>query len=142
MKIAVNTDRPEVHAQSWVIKELKKQGLYTENPNAEIVWNVDSIYHVGLKRGSRLTIYWELDDYMDPGHNPQWYDVDLLYTVHEEYLNYYPKNTKILRVACDPDFHKEQNIPKFCDYIFVGSIEFLEVYFNRIVILDKLLRSG
>lgn len=143
-QIYVNTDRPNIHNQLNVINFLKKMGLYSDNPEADIVWNIDSIYNVGLKRGKKLTIYWEVDDYMNPGsnYNRGWYDVDLLYIVHEEYKGYYPDKAKILRVAADPDFHREHPIQKFCDYIFVGSIEFLEVYFNRIVILDHLLRTG
>jgi hypothetical protein len=141
MKIHVNSDKP-THAAAWVIDTLEKKGLYTENPNSEIVWNVDSIHNSKLKRGVKLTIYWELDDFMSPGHNPQFYDVDLLYINSPDYLSYYPKGTKILRVAANPDFHRELPVEKVCDYIFVGSIEPLPVYWERIGILDKFLRSG
>jgi len=142
MKIHVNCDRPDRHVSYWVIEALKKKGLYTENPNAEIIWNVDSIYNNQIKRGTKLTIYWELDDFLNPGHNPHFYNVDLLYINSPDYINYYPKGTKILRVAANPDFHKELPIEKICDYIFVGSIEPLPVYWERIGILDRLLRSG
>lgn len=142
MKINVNSDRLDKHVAYWVIDALKKKGLYTENPNAEIIWNIDSIHNSSLKRGTKLTIYWELDDFMNPGHNPQLYGVDLLYINSPDYLNYYPKGTKILRVAANPDFHKEHQGEKICDYIFVGSIELLPVYLDRISVLDKMLRSG
>ncbi len=141
MKIHVNCDKP-THAALWIIKTLKKKGLYTENPNAEIIWNIDSIHNIGLKRGTKLTVYWEIDDFMNPGSNPQNYGVDLLYISHEENLISYPKGTKVLMCAADPDFHKEQPTEKICDYIFVGSIEPLPVYSNRLYVLDKFLRSG
>src|SRR3990167_165787 len=133
MKIHVNADRPNKHIPYWVIQTLKKKGIYTDDPNADIIWNVDSIHNIGLVKGKVLTIYWEVDDFMALGRNDKWYsETDLLYIVHEQYKRHYPEKVKVLGGAADPDFHKDTNRKKEWDYVFVGSIEFLPVYYHRI----------
>lgn len=163
LKIAVNTDTftksniffekekvvetlmgQRVGAHPYIIKELIKRDMYTQDVNnADVVWNIDSIHDVGIKKGKRLTIYWELDDFMIHGKNPQFYsEADILYVNMPEYIYHYPERTKILRVACDPDIHREAEVLKDFDYSFIGSIEPLPVYMNRIAILDKLLKKS
>lgn len=143
IKLAINSDKIDL-VNCPIQRTIVKMGIYEPDlENADYVLNIDSIHHVGMKKGKKLTIYWELDDYMTAGNNKPLYDqADLLYIVHPEYRMFYPTKTKILPVAADPDFHKEHPVQKLCDYIFVGSMEFLEVYFNRIITLDRCLRSG
>jgi hypothetical protein len=141
MKISVNSDRTNCHVAWHVITELKKRGLYGENN--EIVLNIDSIHRIGFRKGTKLTLYWEVDDFMILGGNTDWYaQSDLLYVVHPEYKYYYPEKAQILRMACNPDIHKEIPIKKDFDYVFVGSIEPLQVYKDRVILLDKLMRTG
>lgn len=145
MKIAVNTDWfDRVGGHRFVIPILKKMNLYTDDlENADIVWNIDSIHNKGLKKGKKLTIYWELDDYMIAGRNNVFYDdPDLLYIVHPEYKKYYPEKAKILRMAAEPSFHYERDVPKDFDYCFVSSLEPLPVYENRIYALDRLAKRA
>lgn len=145
MKIAVNTDWYErVGAHPYIIKELKKRGLYTDNfEEADIVWNIDSIHHVGIKKGKKLTIYWELDDFLMAGKNDHFYkEADILYVNMPEYIYHYPNGTKILRVAADPDIMKEAPVVKDFDYSFIASIEPLPVYRERIFLLDKLFKKS
>lgn len=145
MQIAVNTDWFErAGAHPYIIKELKKRNLYTDRVDeADVVWNIDSIHHVGIKKGKKLTIYWELDDFMIAGRNKEFYDqADILYINMPEYMYFYPPKTKVLRVACDPEIHKEYPVEKDFDYAFIGSIEPLPVYRERIFLLDKLLKHS
>lgn len=134
--------RLRVGAYPYIIHELMKRGLYVRNhEDADVVWNIDSIHDVGLRKGKKLTIYWELDDFMIHGRNPHYYnEVDLLYVNMPDYIYHYPSNTKVLRVAADPDIMKESPIIKDFDYVFIGSIEPLPVYMKRIAILDQLFK--
>lgn len=125
-----------------IVRELNKRGIYTEHiEEADVVLNIDSIYNNGIKKGKKLTIYWEVDDFMMCGKNPQFYEqADLLYINMSEYINNYPPGTKILRMAVDPEVIKEYPVEKDFDYVFIGSIEPLPVYHERLLILDKLLK--
>lgn len=143
MKISINTDWPDRKNNSThlIIKEMKREGVFTEE-EADIVLNIDSIHNIGLKKGKKLTLYWETDDFIKKGSNTEYYDQsDIVYTVSKWYLPYYPDHAKPLRMACDPDIHKEVKINKIFDYVFVGSIEPLPTYENRIILLDQYLRS-
>ena len=140
-KITVNSDRIDRHVAWQVITELKKRNLYGEN--GEIMLNIDSIDKNGLRKGKKLTLYWEVDDFMLLGSHTNWYaQSDLLYIVHPEYKYYYPEKTQILPMACNPDIHKEVPVKKDFDYVFVGSIEPIQVYKDRVILLDKIMRTG
>jgi hypothetical protein len=151
MKIAINTDSlfvsdkvQTVGPHSYVISELESRGLYTSNYDvADVVWNIDSIHHVGMKKGKKLTLYWEADEFMICGKNKQFYEqADINYINMSEYINFYPPGTKCLRMAVNPEIMKEYPVPKDFDYTFIGSIEPLPVYSQRLYLLDKCLKHS
>lgn len=137
-------DSFRVGPHSYIAQELDKRGLYTQDlDNADIVWNIDSIHTKGIKKGRVLTIYWEVDEFMICGRNTQFYSqADLNYINMSEYLPYYPPGTRCLRMAVNPDEMKEYPVIKDFDYSFIGSIEPLPVYRERLLLLDKVLKKS
>ena len=122
MKITINTDWIDGAYTFHIVNEIKKRNLLG-NDN-EIVFNIDSIHNKGIKKGKRLTIYWEIEDYRFLGSNQDFYkDCGLLYIGHKRYLPYYPAGTKVMYLACDPDYHKEVKIDKLFNLVFVGGVE-------------------
>ena len=159
MKISVNTDsgvpnftdkegsiafleKFRVGPHYPFVRELMKRGIYTDIlEEADVVVNIDSIYNAGIKKGKKLTIYWEVDEFMMCGKNPQFYDqADIIYINMSEYLSYYPPGTKVLKMAVDPEEIREYPVVKDFDYVFIGSIEPLPVYRERLLLLDKILK--
>lgn len=137
IKITVHTDRPN-EAYHWIIiDKLKKRNLYSED--GEIVFNIDSIHNSGFRKGKKLTIYWEIEDYRYQGMNKQYYeDSDILYIGHKAHKEFYPSKSKVMYLACDPERHKEVKADKLYDIVFVGTVEFLPTYIDRITILHDL----
>lgn len=137
MKITLNTDWFDSAYTPLIINQLKKQDVYGED--GEIVWNIDSIHNKGIKKGKKLTIYWEIEDYRLLGGNKLFYnEADLVYIGHKKYLSYYPAGTKVMYLACNPDYHKAVKTEKLFDLVFVGGIEYLPTYYDRITILHEL----
>ena len=143
MKIVINTDSPNGSYTYNLVNEIKKRGLYTEDLDADVVFNIDSIHKKGIRKGKKLTIYWEIEDYRFLGGNKLFYsEVGLLYIGHKKYLPYYPAGTKVMYLACNPDFHKDTGEKKIFDLVFVGGIEYLPTYFDRITTLHYLQVKG
>lgn len=140
-QIALHTDSIETTAIAKSFrKELLKRNLYTEDiENADIVFNLDSIHKTGIKKGKKLTFYYEIDDFMHRGKNVHWYfNSSLVYIVHPYNLGNYPPNTRVMPPAVDPEVHKPLGIERPYDYVFVGNIEPLSVYEDRILTLGRL----
>ena len=142
MKLTYHTDFPErLRFHQEMIDEFIKQGCEIVS-DGDVVFNVDSIHTKGIKKGKKLTIYWEWDNYMSLGKNKELYDqANIVYVGAKFYLPFYPPGTKVLYTSVNPERMKEIDVPKF-DYVYVGSIEPLPVYEDRIKTLDGLLRSG
>lgn len=144
-KFAYHTDWPErLQTHQMVIDKFVKHGAeLVPVEDADVVLNVDSIHNTGFKKGKKLTLYWEVDDYLMLGKNTQYYEqADITYIVSHRYLPFYPAGTKVCQMGADPDFHKEDKTVEKFDYIFIGSLELLPCYEQRHVVLDKLMRAG
>lgn len=144
-KFSYHTDWPErLQTHQMVIDKFIKHGAEIVPANeADVVLNVDSIHNTGFKKGKKLTLYWEVDDYLMLGKNKEYYDnADITYIVSQHYLPFYPAGTKVCQMGADPDFHKEDKTVEKFDYIFVGSMELLPCYEQRLVVLDRLMRDG
>ena len=140
-KITVNTDWFDRSYTHVIIDEFKKRNLYSED--GEIVFNIDSIHNKGIRKGKRLTIYWEIEDFRLMASNRLFYqEADILYIGHKKYLPLYPSNTKVMYLACNPDYHKEVKTDKLFNIVFVGGLEYLPTYYDRITILHSLQVQG
>lgn len=141
MKISVATNLPHFMISNGIVKELKKRGLFSET-NPDVVINIDPV-HGKFTRGKK-TILWELDDFLNIG-KPHYDEiaqyVDIRYINHASYLEYYPEGTKVLPTAIDPDILPIPGEP-IVKYIFVGSIEPIGIYQNRLIELNKLFAYG
>jgi len=141
MKITVNTDWFDRAFTPLIVNELKRRDLYGED--GDIVFNIDSIHNKGIRIGKRLTIYWEIEDYRLLTSNKEFYEkADILYIGHKKYLPYYPAGTKVMYLACNPDYHKAVKTDKLFDVVFVGGLEYLITYLDRITILHDLQLKG
>lgn len=138
LKIYVQCDRLDRHAAFFIRKELAKRNMLADTPG-DIVFNIDSIHNTGFVKGGKLTLYMECDTFMSLGSKTDYYSqADILYINGAQYLHLYPEGAKSLYHGYDPEYHKPLKVPKLYDYVFVGSLEPLPVYENRIRTLGYL----
>ena len=138
-----HTDFPErLNYHSFLKEELSKKVTLVNNPEeAEIVFNMGSIHNKGLIKGKRLTLYLESDDYLYLGRNKEYYkDSDIVYISSKKYLKYYPPHTKLTFPAINPNFHRELPVEKRYDFVYIGTLEPLPVYINRLRWLNAFIR--
>lgn len=139
--ITIHTDWPERGYTPNIIEAFRKRGVLSDD--GDIVLNIDSIHNTKLRKGKKLTLYWEIEDYRLLGSNPDFYNVDILYIGHKRYLPYYPKNTKVMYLACDPEYHKPHPTQKpIFDLVFIGGIEYIPSYEERINFIHDMQMCG
>lgn len=143
MNIYFNADFPTMHnPANMAIAMLQIPGIHLTGPDeADVIFNVDAIHKVGLKRG-KVTIYYEHDDMLHKGRNTQYYDVDLLYITSPHALSYYPTGTKVLPTAMEPTLHyRWDEMPVIFDLGFLGQEMDIPLYQYRRQILDILSKN-
>lgn len=137
--IKVHGDNFDSGVTPFVIQELQKRGYDPFVSEADLVINIDSIHNTGIRKGKKRTIYIENDSYIYQGSNYQYYDaVDRVYISQKNVLDRYPIHTKVVYGAFDPDWHKNVDVSKTTEYIFIGSTAPIPVYENRNKILNEL----
>lgn len=141
MKIYINTDVENYAFARFICDYFNKLGIREMNEdNPDIVFNIDSVDR--FKKGRKLTIYLEGDEFTNKGSKVDRYEMsDLLYIVQPNYLKYYPSKTKILKIGCVPDFHYPRDVKKIYDYVFVGRTRGNSAYDDRFNKLEELKKS-
>lgn len=121
-------------------EELSKRGLASESPDADIVVNRDPCMGV-FTRGKKLTIYWEVDEFLNIGKNhyghikPEW--VDIRYIATPSSQSHRPGIPTLMNAANLPKKTK-----KVFDYVYVGRLDDSPLYASRVERLVELNREG
>lgn len=143
MRIFINTDVENYGLPRFFVKYLTEMGIREFNDDQpEIVFNIDSIDSKGFRKGKKLTLYLEGDEFMNKGSRIDRYpQSDLLYIIQPNYLKYYPSKAKVLKIGVAPDFHYPRNVKKEYDYVFIGRTRGNSVYDDRLNKLEELKKS-
>lgn len=140
MRVAFNYSHEDQHPLQ--VPYLLKKG-FEQIPEVELVdlahepeIVVNSMPWSGIARGSKATVYWELD-IAETTHSGDYGSVDIVYFPSTVHTHLWPSNSKLLFMACDPEHYHPVDVPIEYDVLFLGRTD--RSY--RVEYIEKLRQS-